>query len=158
MSKPTVTRRTLSMSTRNGRANEDAPNPASVNPPPMKEPAIRTRAMPKDTNSAGDIWGGWLLAQMDLAGEAAARERTRCRVVTVAVDAMEFLRPVKVGDVVSFYADVVEEGRTSLIVEVRAIANSEDSGIKHRVTEGRFTFVAIGPDGSPQKVDPDQRR
>lgn len=127
------------------------------NAPFVREPAIRTRAMPKDTNSDGDIWGGWLLAQMDLAGEVAARERTRCRVVTVAVDAMEFHRPVKVGDVVSFYADVVHEGRTSLAVRVLAIATSEESGRKETVTEGRFTFVAIGADGRPQAVDPEQR-
>lgn len=118
-------------------------------PIPTTEPAIRTRAMPCDTNPSGDIWGGWLLAQMDLAGEVAARQRARRRVVTVGIEAMEFHEPVKVGDVVSFHAEVVKVGRTSLTVEIIAVAMSETTGQRTRVTEGRFSFVALDEDGRP---------
>lgn len=113
------------------------------------EPAIKTRAMPCDTNPSGDIWGGWLLAQMDLAGEVAARQHARRRVVTVGIEAMEFHKPVKVGDVVSFYADIVRVGRTSLTVEIVAVALSEATGDRTRVTEGRFSFVALDDAGKP---------
>ncbi len=129
---------------------------ASDDPLPSGEPAIRTRAMPRDTNPAGDIWGGWLLAQMDLAGEVAARQRTRHRVVTVGIDAMEFHKPVHVGDVVSFYAEVVRVGRTSLTVHIVAVAMREDTGVRTLVTEGRFTFVALGEDGQPTEVGEEQ--
>ena len=125
---------------------------ASDDPLPEGEPAIRTRAMPRDTNPAGDIWGGWLLAQMDLAGEVAARQRTRRRVVTVGIDAMEFHRPVHVGDVVSFYAQVVRVGRTSLTVHIEAVSMKEESGDRARVTEGNFTFVALDDDGMPTPI------
>lgn len=122
-------------------------------PLPTGEPAIRTRAMPRDTNPSGDIWGGWLLAQMDLAGEVAARQRARRRVVTVGIEAMEFHRPVKVGDVVSFYSEVVRLGRTSLTVQIIAVAMSEVTGTRTRVTQGRFSFVALGEDGQPTPID-----
>ncbi len=125
---------------------------ASDDPLPEGEPAIRTRAMPRDTNPAGDIWGGWLLAQMDLAGEVAARQRTRRRVVTVGIDAMEFHRPVHVGDVVSFYAQVVRVGRTSLTVHIEAVSMKEESGDRARVTEGNFTFVALDDAGMPTPI------
>lgn len=125
---------------------------ASDDPLPEGEPAIRTRAMPRDTNPAGDIWGGWLLAQMDLAGEVAARQRTRRRVVTVGIDAMEFHKPVHVGDVVSFYAQVVRVGRTSLTVHIEAVSMKEESGDRARVTEGNFTFVALDDDGMPTPI------
>lgn len=123
-------------------------------PLPTGEPAIRTRAMPRDTNPSGDIWGGWLLAQMDLAGEVAARQRARRRVVTVGIEAMEFHRPVKVGDVVSFYSEVVRLGRTSLTVQIIAVAMSEVTGMRTRVTQGRFSFVALDEDGQPTPIDP----
>lgn len=123
-------------------------------PLPTGEPAIRTRAMPRDTNPSGDIWGGWLLAQMDLAGEVAARQRVRRRVVTVGIEAMEFHRPVKVGDVVSFYSEVVRLGRTSLTVQIIAVAMSEVTGMRTRVTQGRFSFVALDEDGQPTPIDP----
>lgn len=121
-----------------------------------REPAIKTRAMPCDTNPSGDVWGGWLLAQMDLAGEVAARQRARRRVVTVGVEAMEFHKPVKVGDVVSFFAEVVRIGRTSLTVEIVAIAMSEETGQRTKVTQGRFSFVALGDDGNSVPIRPER--
>ncbi|MGV2495384.1 acyl-CoA thioesterase [Pelagerythrobacter aerophilus] len=126
-------------------------------PLPTGEPAIRTRAMPRDTNPSGDIWGGWLLAQMDLAGEVAARQRARRRVVTVGIEAMEFHRPVKVGDVVSFYSEVVRVGRTSLTVQIIAVAMSEVTGMRTRVTQGRFSFVALDEDGQPTPIAPNHK-
>ena len=124
-------------------------------PIPAGEPAIKTRAMPCDTNPSGDIWGGWLLAQMDLAGEVAARQRARRRVVTVGIEAMEFHKPAKVGDVVSFHAEVVRVGRTSLTVEIVAVALSEATGYRDKVTEGRFSFVALDEAGKPVVIAPE---
>ena len=121
---------------------------------PQGEPAIRTIAMPADTNANGDIFGGWLMAQMDLAGGSAAVRRARGRVATVAVDSMSFHRPVKVGDEVSLYARVVGVGKTSIRIFVEAwrrTAHDESS----KVTSATFVFVAIGPDGRPRPVDPE---
>ena len=117
------------------------------------EPAIRARAMPADTNPSGDIFGGWLLSHMDLAGEIAARRRAGKRVATVAVDAMEFHRPVKVGDVVSFYSRIERVGTTSLSVRIMAEALHEESGETAAVTEGVFVYVALDVDGKPTPVD-----
>ncbi len=116
------------------------------------DPAIRTLAMPADTNPSGDIFGGWVLAQMDLAAGIVAARRARGRVATVALDRMSFHRPVNVGDVVSCYAEVTRIGRTSLTVEVETYVNRgriEDEVI---VTEGRFTMVAIDDAGRPRAV------
>src|SRR5215213_3530011 len=102
------------MMTRTGPA-DPSPRPAlQASEPPAGPPAIRTVAMPADTNSAGDIFGGWLMAQMDLAAGSAAARRARGRCATIAVEAMAFLSPVFVGDEVSLYAEVVSVGRTSL--------------------------------------------
>lgn len=117
------------------------------------EPAIRTRAMPADTNPAGDIFGGWLLSHMDIAGEIAARQRAGRRVATVAIHAMEFHQPVHVGDVVSFYADVEKVGRTSLTVRIRASGLSAATGATASVTEGLFVYVALDDAGRPTPVD-----
>lgn len=116
-------------------------------------PAIRARAMPADTNPAGDIFGGWLMSHMDLAGEIAARRRAGKRVATVAVDAMEFHRPVRVGDVVSFYAQIERVGNTSVSVRIDAVAMREATGESVRVTEGVFVYVALDRDGKPTPVD-----
>lgn len=115
-------------------------------------PAIRARAMPADTNPAGDIFGGWLMSHMDLAGEIAARQRANTRVVTVAVDAMEFHRPVKVGDVVSFYTSIEKVGRTSITVRIKAEAMREETGETASVTEGVFVYVALDTSGRPMAV------
>lgn len=117
------------------------------------EPAIRARAMPADTNPSGDIFGGWLMSHMDLAGEVTARQRARKRVATVAVDAMEFHRPVRVGDVVSFYASIERVGNTSLTVRINAEAMREETGESVAVTEGVFVYVALDSAGNPTPVD-----
>ncbi len=120
---------------------------------PDAMPAIRTIAMPADTNPNGDIFGGWLMAQMDLAGGVAARRRASGgRVATVAVDSMTFHRPVKVGDEVSLYTEVVGVGRTSIRIFVEAWRRPP-VGEPSKVTEATFVFVAIGPDGRPRAVD-----
>lgn len=111
---------------------------------------IRTIAMPADTNPAGDIFGGWVLSQMDIAGGVLAREITRGRVATVAVDGMTFHLPVFVGDVVCCYGDIVREGRTSIAVNVQTWALRDGSEDRVLVTEGIFTYVALGADRRPR--------
>ncbi len=122
---------------------------------PRGKLATRTVAMPANTNPAGDIFGGWLLAQMDIAGGITAHWRARARVATVAVDAMEFHRPVQVGDVVSCYASVERVGRTSLTIHIEAWAAQRESDSRIKVTEGKFTFVAIDDDGRPRNLPPE---
>lgn len=107
---------------------------------------LRTFAFPKDANPSGDIFGGWLLGQMDLAGGSLAARRAHGRVATVAIAQMSFKLPVFVGDEVSCYGAIVREGRTSVTVQVEAWARRHDGGALVRVTEGTFTYVAIGPD------------
>jgi acyl-CoA thioesterase YciA len=121
--------------------------------PPEGEPAIRTVAMPADTNPNGDIFGGWLLAQMDIAGGTAAWQRARGRTATVAIDSMTFHRPVKVGDVVSIYTRVLGTGRSSMRIFIEAWRRSRDGGMS-KVTSATFIYVAIGADGRPRPVDP----
>ncbi len=120
--------------------------------PPAGPPAIRTIAMPADTNPAGDIFGGWLMAQMDLAAGNAATRRARGRCATVAVEAMTFLSPVSVGDEVSLYAEVVSVGHTSLRVAVEAWRRVRAGEETNQVTRAVFTFVAIGPDRRPRPI------
>ncbi len=114
--------------------------------------AIRTLAMPADTNPSGDIFGGWVLAQMDTAAGIIAARRAKGRVATVALDGMSFHRPVNVGDVVSCYAKVTRIGRTSLTVEVETYVDRQRIGEEVKVTEGRFTMVAINEAGRPRSV------
>ena len=115
--------------------------------------AIRTLAMPADTNPSGDIFGGWVLAQMDLAAGIIAAKQAKGRVATVALDGMSFHRPVNVGDVVSCYAKVTRIGRTSMTVEVEAHVNRGRVEEEVKVTEGRFTMVAIDDRGQPRPVE-----
>ncbi|WP_207460692.1 acyl-CoA thioesterase [Azospirillum sp. SYSU D00513] len=115
-------------------------------------PVIRTIAMPADTNPAGDIFGGWLMAQMDLAAGNAAARRARGRCATVAADAMVFHRPVLVGDEVSLYADIVKVGRTSMKIHVEAWRRSRNGDEQFMVTEADFTFVAIDEDRRPREI------
>ncbi len=117
-----------------------------------RNPLIRMIAMPADTNPAGDIFGGWLMAHMDLAGSTVAVSRARMRVVTVSVEAMSFLLPVTVGDEVSFYGDLVTAGRTSMKVHVEAWRRRREDDQEFKVTEATFTFVAIGPDRRPHPL------
>ena len=123
--------------------------------PERREPALRTVAMPKDANSNGDIFGGWLLAQMDIAGAVAAMRRARCRVATVAVQTMSFHRPVLIGDLVSCYAEIARVGRTSITIDVETWVERHFGGSVEKVTEGVFTYVAIDAAGKPQPVPPE---
>ena len=117
-----------------------------------REAVIRTIAMPSDTNPAGDIFGGWLMAQMDLAAGNAAARRARGRCVTVAVDGMAFHSPVHVGDEVSLFADVLRVGRASLSIRIEAWRRSRDGDDCFKVTEATFTFVAIDDQRRPRAV------
>jgi acyl-CoA thioesterase YciA len=123
---------------------------------PRGELETRTLAMPADANPSGDIFGGWVLAQMDVAGGISASQRARGRVATVAIDAMTFHLPVYVGDVLCVYADLERVGRTSMAYHLEAWALRRRSGERIRVTEGRFTFVAIDEAGRPRPV-PDSK-
>ncbi|WP_083550703.1 acyl-CoA thioesterase [Acuticoccus yangtzensis] len=120
--------------------------------PPPGSPAIRTIAMPADTNPAGDIFGGWLMSQMDLAAGNIAALTARGRTATVAVEAMKFHRSVKVGDEVSLFADLMTVGRTSMKIRVEAWRRSRDSDDSERVTEATFTFVALDSEGRARPV------
>lgn len=117
-------------------------------------PMIRTIAMPGDTNPNGDIFGGWLMSQMDLAAGNVAARRARGRAATVAVEAMSFISPVMVGDEVSLFAHIVKEGRTSLRIEVEAWRRARESEHTTKVTEAVFTFVAIDETGRPRPIPP----
>ncbi len=120
------------------------------------ELSIRTLAMPADANPSGDIFGGWVLSQMDIGGGITAGQRARGRVATVAVDAMTFHLPVYVGDVLCVYADLERVGRTSMTWWLEAWALRGRLGERVRVTEGRFTFVAIDEAGRPRPVPPEE--
>ncbi len=113
--------------------------------------ALQTIAMPADTNSSGDIFGGWLMAQMDLAATVPSRARARGRVATVAVEAITFHRPVHVGDLVSIHAEIVREGKTSMTIEVETWTTPLD-GRRERVTSARFVFVAIDAEGNKRPL------
>lgn len=120
--------------------------------PPEGAPAIRTIAMPADTNPAGDIFGGWLMAHMDLAAGSVAAITSQGRSATIAVDGMKFLKPVKVGDEVSLYAELLSVGRTSMRIRVQAWRRSRDVSWSEMVTEAIFTFVALDEKGRARTV------
>ena len=111
--------------------------------------------MPADTNPAGDIFGGWLMSQMDLAAGNLAALTARGRTATVAVDAMKFHRPVKVGDEVSLYAELLSVGRTSMAIHVEAWRRGRDGPVAEKVTEATFTFVALDEHGRSRPVCPE---
>ncbi len=119
---------------------------------PRGELTVRTGAMPADTNANGDIFGGWVLSQMDQAGGMAGVERAQGRVVTIAVDAMTFIRPVKVGDVLCVYTQVEWVGRTSMKIHIEAWARRFRTHTREKVTDATFTFVAIDENGRPRPV------
>lgn len=119
---------------------------------PRGELTVRTVAMPGDTNANGDIFGGWVLSQMDQAGGIAGVERAQGRVVTIAVDAMTFIRPVKVGDVLCVYTQVESVGRTSMKIHIEAWARRFQTREREKVTDAIFTFVAIDDQGRPRPV------
>lgn len=115
---------------------------------------IRTLAMPADTNPAGDIFGGWVMSQMDIAGAIAASERAGGRVVTVAVEAMTFIAPVKIGDVLCVYTEIRRVGTTSITVAIEAWARRNRLADRVQVTKGHFVYVSLGEDGQKRPVPP----
>jgi len=122
---------------------------------PDKQPAIRIAAMPADINSAGTIFGGWIMSQVDIAGSIAALERARGRVVTVAVNSFEFHQPVFPGDLISCYSEVIKLGRTSLTVKVEVYAQRNPGNLETiKVTEAELTFVALDENRKPRSIPP----
>lgn len=124
---------------------------------PDKQPVLRVMPMPADTNPSGDIFGGWVMAQVDIAGGIAAMQRARGRVATVAVNEFLFKQPISVGDVVSFYAEIVKVGRTSVTVDVLVIAERHpEHPVTVKVTEATVTYVALNADGSKREIPTDR--
>ncbi len=122
---------------------------AAADTPPESAPAIRIIAMPADANPSGDIFGGYIMSLMDMAGGAVAFEHAGGRVVTAAAKEIEFHVPVMVGDQVSCYAEIVRTGRTSIVTRVETWVRRRAGGDPVKVTEGEFTFVKVGPDKRP---------
>jgi acyl-CoA thioesterase YciA len=123
--------------------------------PAGKEPVLRVVPMPADVNIHGDVFGGWIMSQVDIAGGVAASQRARGRVATVAVNAFQFKEPVFMGDLLSFYADVVRVGNTSLTVKVEVFAQRTPTDVEVvKVTEATLTYVATGSDRRPRPVPP----
>jgi acyl-CoA thioesterase YciA len=121
---------------------------------PRGELAVRTLAMPADTNPSGDIFGGWIMALMDSAGAITATRRAEGRVVTAAVSHISFLRPVKVGDVVCCYTDLAGTGATSISLHVEVWVLRQGRGDRIKVTSAEFTFVALDDEGRPRPLTP----
>jgi acyl-CoA thioesterase YciA len=140
----------------------DMTDPQAVHAPPVTATApcgdlcIRTLAMPADTNQNGDIFGGWLLSQMDVGGGVFASKTAKSRTVTVAIDAMNFRKPVYVGDLVSVHANLVKVGRTSITVHLEAWVLRRKELLPILVTDGHFTYVAIDEEGRPRVIQHDQ--
>lgn len=122
-------------------------------PPKDSEITIQTLAMPADTNANGDIFGGWLLSQMDLASGILAKKISRGRIVTVAINSMSFLRPVQVGDVVSCYAKLLKQGRSSMDIQIDVWVTSLNEPDARQVTTGIFVCVAIDDNGKPRIIN-----
>jgi acyl-CoA thioesterase YciA len=125
-------------------------------PPDPEQPrgalTLRTLTMPRDVNNNGDIFGGWVLSQMDMAAGIVASARAQGRVATVAIDAMQFIRPVKVGDVLCIYVSIARIGRTSMGLQIEAWVLRNQHERREKVTHGLFTFVAIDEDGKPRPL------
>jgi acyl-CoA thioesterase YciA len=122
---------------------------------PNREPTIRVAAMPSDANYSGDMFGGWIMGQVDIAGSIPALHRAKGRVVTVAVNSFVFKEPIFMGDIVSFYATILKVGRTSITVDVEVYAQRDPAKpICVKVTEATLTYVAVGEDRKPRAVPP----
>lgn len=132
-------------------------DPKAIVLPEHRQPTLRLTPMPSDTNAAGDIFGGWIVSQIDIAGSVAAYRRARCHVVTVAVNSVQFHEPAFVGDLISCYADVVKVGRTSLTVNVDVYAERVGAHGLYvaKVTEAILTYVAIDEQRRPVAVPPE---
>ena len=123
---------------------------------PQREPVLRVVPMPADVNQHGDIFGGWIMSQVDIAGGILAARRARGRVATVAVNQFTFKQPVSVGDLVTFYGDIVRVGRTSIAIDVEVYAQrNPDDLVTVKVTEASLTYVAVGADGRPRPMPPE---
>src|SRR5438132_6280209 len=123
---------------------------------PDRQPALRVVPMPSDANQNGDIFGGWVMSQVDIAGSVPAARRARGRVATVAVNSFVFKQPVLIGDVVSLYAEIIQVGRTSITVDVQVYAQRNPGKmICVKVTEASLTYVAVGPDRRPVPLPPE---
>jgi len=123
-----------------------------ADPLPTGEPAIRITAMPADANPSGDIFGGWLMAQMDMAAGIVAARTSKGRAATIAVDGMTFHHPVHVGDEVSVYASLAASGRTSMTIDVETWRRARTGEHREKVTQARFFFVAIDEDRKPRPL------
>ena len=123
-------------------------------PETPRDPIVRTVPQPADMNGNGDIFGGWVLSQMDIAGGALAARVAKGRVATVAITAMTFVQPIKVGDLVSIYGEVSRVGRTSVTIALETIVQRRLDPTPIQVTHGTFVFVAIDDDGKPRRVAP----
>ena len=119
-----------------------------------RDPIIRTVPHPADLNGNGDIFGGWVLSQMDVAGGALAARVAKGRVATVAITAMTFVQPIKVGDLVSIYGEVSKVGRSSITIALETVVQRRLDPTPIQVTHGTFVFVAIDDDGKPRQVEP----
>lgn len=119
---------------------------------PRGELAIRALAMPADTNPNGDIFGGWVVSKMDLAGLSVARHHTKSKVVTVAINQMVFIAPVRVGDFVCCHAEVLKIGRTSMTIRIQVWAVGENDERHHKVTEGEFVYVSVDKNNHPKPI------
>ena len=128
---------------------------APIQLPRDRDPVLRVVPMPSDVNSTGDIFGGWIMAQVDIAGSIPAFRLARGRVATIAVNSFLFKQPVMVGDLVSFYAEVARVGRTSITVNVEVYAERGVMQETVNVTEATLTYVAVGPDRRPRPVRPE---
>ena len=117
-----------------------------------RDPIVRTMPQPADMNGNGDIFGGWVLSQMDVAGGALAARVAKGRVATVAITAMTFVEPIKVGDMVSIYGEVRKIGRTSITIDLETVVQRRTGTTDIRVTHGTFVFVAIDEEGKPRAV------
>lgn len=126
--------------------------PTDNAPSPRGTLSLQTIAMPKDANANGDIFGGWLVSQMDLAAGVSARKQARGRVATVAIDAMVFLQPVKIGDIIGCYTEIHSIGRSSMRILVEVWETNDLDGHQSKLTEGIFTFVAIDDEGRTRPV------
>jgi acyl-CoA thioesterase YciA len=120
---------------------------------PRGELSIRTLAMPADTNPGGEIFGGWVVSQMDLAGLSIAREFTDSKVVTIGIQSMKFIAPIHVGDFVCCYTDLIKVGNTSLTINIETWAIGRGEAQNHKVTEGIFTYVAVDQSGKSVPIN-----
>ena len=122
---------------------------------PQREPVLRVVPMPADVNQHGDIFGGWIMSQVDITGGILAARRARGRVATVAVNSFTFKEPVSIGDLVTFYGDITRVGRTSVTIDVEVFAQrTPDDLVTVKVTEASLTYVAVGEDGRPRPLPP----